>query len=79
MNDLEIHKDTQWLEINSQRFVAKKIKLQKQTKLKNQLPSYFTVQGNPEKTQREKAFTWQWRNNKEKGRLKENGGQMKRR
>ena len=30
---------------------------------------YFCVQ---------KTFTWQWRNSKEKERLKENGGQMKR-
>ena len=31
------------------------------------------VQGSPEK-KREKTFTWQWRNSKEKERLKENGG-----
>ena len=31
------------------------------------------VQGSPEK-KREKIFTWQWRNSKEKERLKENGG-----
>ena len=32
---------------------------------------------NPER-KREKTFTWQWRNSKEKERLEENGEQMKR-
>ena len=44
----------------------------------NQLNSYFAIQVSPERKQREKIFTWQWRNSKEKERLKENGGQMKR-
>ena len=33
---------------------------------------------NPEGKQREKTFTWQWRNSKEKERLQENGEQIKR-
>ena len=44
----------------------------------NQLNNYFAIQVSPERKQREKIFTWQWRNSKEKERLKENGGQMKR-
>ena len=37
------------------------------------LASYFAVQGSPESKQREKIFMWQWKNSKEKERLKENG------
>ena len=46
--------------------------------LPNQLTIYFKIQGCPNRKQNMKTFTWQCRNNKEKERLKENGGQMKR-
>ena len=44
----------------------------------NKLTSYFAIQLSSERKQREKIFRCQWRNSKEKERLKENCGQMKR-
>ena len=46
--------------------------------LPNQLTIYLEIQGYPNRKQKKKTFTWQWRNCKEKQRLKKNGGQMKR-
>lgn len=44
----------------------------------NQLNSYFAIQVSPERKQREKIFTWQWRNREEKERPEENEEQVKR-
>ena len=42
------------------------------------MTSYFEIQGCPNRKQKNKTFTWQWRNSKVKARLKENGRQIKR-
>ena len=39
---------------------------------------YFEIHGCPNKKQKKKTLTWQWRNNKGKARLKKNDRQMKR-
>ena len=44
----------------------------------NQVTSYFEIQGCPNRKHEKKTFTWQWRNSKEKARLKGNGGLIKR-
>ena len=42
------------------------------------MTSYFEIQGCPNRKQKKKTFTRQWRNSKGKERLKENERQMKR-
>ena len=42
------------------------------------MTSYFEIQGCPNRKQKRKTFTWQWRNSKGKARLKKNRRQMKR-
>ena len=41
------------------------------------MTSYFEIQGCPNRKQKTKTFTWQWRNSKGKERLKENVRKMK--
>ena len=42
------------------------------------MTSYFEIQGCPNRKQKKKKITWQWRNSDGKARLKENGRRMKR-
>ena len=42
------------------------------------MTSYFEIQGCPNRKQKKKTFKRQWRNSKEKERLKKSGRQMKR-
>ena len=42
------------------------------------MTSYFEIQGCPNRKQKKKILTWQWRNGKGKERPKENGRKIKR-